>query len=158
MAVLKEYRCAAHGEFEATEAECPHGCSPRFVVQEFRTAPAVRSNGTNIVDTEMQNLSKAYGLSDIKNGVEGESVMMNLRKKPTNRPSWGEVPHAQPGFSRRPADAPENWTPEVPRVSAESLGAAPVPDVQAGFAALKEHGGPKPTFIGGKDPTPMPQI
>lgn len=99
MAILKEYRCAAHGEFEAHTPECPHGCSPRFVKQEIRTPPAFKSNGTRRVDTELDNLAQSYGLSDIANGADGESVMQTLRKKPEFTPSWGQVRHEPPGWS-----------------------------------------------------------
>jgi hypothetical protein len=101
MAVLKEYRCAAHGEFEASKPKCPHGCSTRFVSQEFRTAPAMKSQGTKRVDRELQNLATDYRMSDIRNGPNGESVMETLRKKPQAAPMWGDVQHAAPGFSQR---------------------------------------------------------
>lgn len=101
MAILREYVCAAHGEFESTEPECPHGCSPRFVRQEIRTAPSFKSGGTGRVDSELKNLSKDYGLGDIPSVREGESVMGELRKNPSHAPSWGNVEHAAPGFSQR---------------------------------------------------------
>jgi hypothetical protein len=101
MPILREYVCAAHGEFEAAEPECPHGCSSRFVRQEFRTAPAYRSGGTARIDGELKGLAKDYGMSDIPSVREGESVMGNLRKNPSHAPSWGNVEHAAPGFSER---------------------------------------------------------
>lgn len=101
MAVLKEYRCAAHGEFEATKPKCPHGCSPRFVSQEIRTAPAMKGNSTRNMDAIQQDLATSYRMSDIRNSANGDSVMTTLRKNPQTAPSWGDVQHAKPGFSRR---------------------------------------------------------
>ena len=49
----------------------------------------------------MRNLATDYGLSDIRTGDDGESVMSTLRKNPQFRPSWGQVAHAAPGFSKR---------------------------------------------------------
>lgn len=100
-APLKEYVCAAHGEFEARTPRCPHGCSQRFVRQEFRTAPSARSGGSKAIDREMRALATDYSLPDIKTSNDGLSVMQNLRKNPTFAPSWGNVQHAAPGFSQR---------------------------------------------------------
>lgn len=98
---LKEYSCAAHGEFESRTGKCPHGCSKRFVRQEFRTAPASRSGGSKAIDREMRNLASDYRLPDIRTSNDGLSVMQNLRKNPSFAPSWGNVEHAAPGFSKR---------------------------------------------------------
>jgi hypothetical protein len=101
MSVMKEYVCAAHGAFEARSPKCPRGCSARFVRQEFRTAPAVRSGGTHAIDRELRNLASDYRLPDIRTSDDGQSVMQNLRKNPQFKPSWGNVDHAAPGFSQR---------------------------------------------------------
>lgn len=98
---LKEYVCAAHGDFESRTGKCPHGCSKRFVRQEFRTAPATRTGGGKIVDREMNHLANDYRLTDIRTSDDGLSVMQNLRKNPSFAPSWGNVDHAAPGFSQR---------------------------------------------------------
>jgi hypothetical protein len=109
MAIVKEYRCAAHGEFTATKPKCPRGCSPRFVTQEIRTAPAFRSGSTKVADTELRNLSRTYGLSDIPTVAEGESVMQQLRKKPNFAPTWGQVDHAEAGWSQREGEKPKTF-------------------------------------------------
>jgi hypothetical protein len=101
MGVLKEFRCAAHGAFESDEAECPYGCSDRFVTQEFRTAPRHMSRGTKINDGLMRGLADDYRLPDIKSEDNGQSVMQNLRRNPSHMPTWGKVDHAAPGFSER---------------------------------------------------------
>lgn len=112
MAVLKEFRCAAHGEFEAFEPQCPYGCSARFVTREIRTAPAIRHNGTRNVDNLTQQLANDFKLPDLSS-KDGESVMTNLRKKNWAQmqgqpPSvWADgVPHAAPGWTQRGEKAP----------------------------------------------------
>jgi len=86
MAVLKEFICAAHGEFEEfvngdETPYCPHGCSPRFVNREIRTVVASRSNSTDRMDHLIDGIAKEHRLSDIKVGKDdGQSVMQNLRR------------------------------------------------------------------------------
>lgn len=109
MAIVKEFRCAAHGPFEATKPKCPRGCSARFVTQEIRTAPAFRSGSTRTADTELRNLAGTYGLSDIPSVQEGESVMQQLRKKPNFAPTWGQVDHAEAGWSQRDGEKPKTF-------------------------------------------------
>jgi hypothetical protein len=112
MAVLKEWSCAAHGEFEAYEGVCPYGCSSRFVKREIRTAPAIRHGKTNNTDNLTKQLAADFSLPDISTR-DGDSVMTNLRKKnwaemKGQPPSvWaGGVPHASPGWSQRGETAP----------------------------------------------------
>lgn len=86
MGVLKEFSCAAHGEFEEMVngdeiPPCPHGCTPRFVIREIRTPTNSRSNKTNNTDRLMGDLAQQYKLPDIKvDKHESKSVMENLRK------------------------------------------------------------------------------
>jgi hypothetical protein len=135
VATLREYRCAAHGEFEAFDLECPYGCSERFVTQEIRTAPGLHSDRTKRADGEMQNLARDYGLSDIANGSDGESVMQTLRKRPQFEPSWGRVEHAAPGFSQRG---------DVKTFDPRSMGAQPASVVQDMKSSLRP---PTPRFV-----------
>jgi hypothetical protein len=134
MAIVKEYRCAAHGPFESTRPKCKYGCSPRFVTQEFRTAPAIKSAGTKHLDREIGNLARDYKLTDIRNGEDGESVMQTLRKNPQFAPTWGEVKHAKPGFSQRPGE-------QAPVFSPASMGATPTGALQQMKPLMT---GPKP--------------
>lgn len=107
MAVLKEFVCAGHGEFEGFEPVCPRGCKGRFVRQEIRTPPSIRHVGTRNTDALTQQLANDFGLSNVSS-KDGESVMTNLRKIDWRKhqgqaPSvWaGGVPHAEPGWSQR---------------------------------------------------------
>jgi hypothetical protein len=120
MAVLKEWRCAAHGPFEAVEGICKHCKNGIFVKQEIRTAPAYRRKNMKIIDGIFRETAANFGLTDLKNDVKsGESVLQRMAKTDDlNKPRWGEVPHAAPGFSGQP-------NPDIPKVSAESLGFTP---------------------------------
>jgi hypothetical protein len=136
MAVLREFRCAAHGPFESKYAECPHGCSPRFVTQEFRTAPNTMSRGVKNADRQLDLLAKDYRLTDLKNGKDGESVMTTLRKNPSFTPSWGKVQHAKSGFSQRGEQA-KTFDPTSMGVQREN-----------NFAQVKPLlGAPRPAFV-----------
>lgn len=129
MAVLKEWSCAAHGEFEAFDAVCPFGCSARFVKREIRTAPAIRHTGTRNSDNLTQQLANDFNLTDLST-KDGESVMTNMRKRQWANAqvpsSWAAVPHAADGWSQR-GEAAAKFNPQ-------SVGLAAA-------AAMKEVGG-----------------
>jgi hypothetical protein len=59
------------------------------------------SRGVRNADRQLDFLAKDYGLTDLQNGKDGESVMTTLRKNPSFAPSWGNVQHAKSGFSQR---------------------------------------------------------
>lgn len=108
MAILKEFRCAAHGEFESTEHACPQGCPARFVVQEFRTAPHFHNGRTANIDRTLDGLAESVGLTDMSN--RNGSVMNSQRARqgdgPDFSPKWLDIPHATPGWSRRGETSP----------------------------------------------------
>lgn len=117
MAVLKEYVCAAHGEFDAFEPVCPSGCAGRFVKREIRTAPGLKSIGTKNADAIQQQLATDFRLGDLSN-ANGDSVITNLRKKDWKAlkgqpPSqWvGGVPHAQEGWTQREGEKAPTFDP-----------------------------------------------
>jgi hypothetical protein len=107
MAVLKEFRCKAHGAFEEfvkgdKTPKCPRGCSPRFVTREFRTAPAIRGAATGRLDGLQKDLAHDFGLSDMKSRPDdGKSVMENLRSGTDFSTRWVGLPQAKAGWSQR---------------------------------------------------------
>lgn len=120
MPITKEYRCKAHGPFEAFEPKCPGGkCPKSWIVQEIRTAPAYRRSGKmRFIDDQLKGIARDAGLSDMRTGDPGESVLSKVKKTPADlMPRWGEVPHAAPGFSREGGKAPV--------VSASTFGTQP---------------------------------
>jgi hypothetical protein len=73
MAVLHDYKCLAHGYFEAWEARCPKGCDGEAIVKVFLQAVGTRSDSTRHADTTLKGLASEYGMSDIKSVREGEA-------------------------------------------------------------------------------------
>lgn len=108
MAVLKEFRCAAHGPFESTSARCKAGCPPSFVKQEIRTAPAYRRKNMSFIDSTLRGIADDHGLTDLKNDPKANvSVLQALTKtKDVDKPRWMSIPHAKPGFSQTGDKAP----------------------------------------------------
>ena len=93
MAVIKEFRCKAHGPYEAFGPACPYGCSERMQVREIRTAPGFSTPHTQMTDQVVKDIASENGLTNMSNRG-GNSVMENLKKatKATEfAPSWGKV-------------------------------------------------------------------
>ena len=90
MAVLKDYRCLAHGTFESREAKCPHGCTT-VVATWTGKAPGGRSEKTKASDRALNHLASRYGLTDMSNRG-GESVGSNRKAPGGMTPTWGELP------------------------------------------------------------------
>ena len=65
MAIVKEYQCAAHGDFEATEAECPHGCGYGMVERVFRTPISIQTQGFRNMNSTLENVAKENKMSDM---------------------------------------------------------------------------------------------
>ena len=163
MAIELEWNCAAHGEFTRPAGrggktpKCPKGCSPSFVVQEIRTAPALRSGSTGRVDAHARALAGDFGLSDIPSAREGESVMGLLRAKPTHQPTWGEVQHAEPGFSHDPKAARPTFSTgyqgfQSPATGEKYSPGVPVDAMKPAFVPLESQ-----TKII-RDPRPLPDV
>ena len=72
MAIQKEYVCMAHGDFDATEPKCPHGCAGDLMVQRvFRTAPTIRSASFGNINRTFESLAAEHGLSNMNNSGGG---------------------------------------------------------------------------------------
>jgi hypothetical protein len=85
--VLKEYRCLAHGDFEAYKPQCPHGCD--FVERVFKTPHAIGGQAKNI-DKTLDTLASDFKLTDLRNDMG--SVMNSLRSGKGNlNPHWGSM-------------------------------------------------------------------
>lgn len=124
MAVIKEWKCAGHGSFEGPEGICPYGCPPRFVVQEFLTAPAVHDGVTAYTDKTLRGLAESVGLTDMKNS-DGTSVMSNQRRNTPKgldfSPRWLDIPHASPGWSQRQEQSPVVHAGEIGNMTAGNV-------------------------------------
>lgn len=152
MAVILELRCRGHGIYEHHEKTCPWGCPPEFVTQEFRTPPSIRSGGTRFVDAQLRGLAQDYGLSNIKNDKDGTSVMNSIRKGEDFSPRFVDIPHPDPGWTRRGEKAP-------------AMSPSPYLMGNAGENALDNYnrnlapkigalGPPKPAYVNKPNPEP----
>jgi len=75
MAVIKEFRCFDHGEFEASHAICPHpGCDSRAVFREFRTAPTIGSRMVRQHHEGLKRSSDMYKISNFRTARAGEAA------------------------------------------------------------------------------------
>lgn len=89
MAVVKEWRCLAHGPFDGAEGVCPSGCTT--VVREFRSAPGGRSDKTRATDAALQRLATRFGYTDISNR-KGSVAQSQGKPKMEMKPEWVPMP------------------------------------------------------------------
>lgn len=88
MSVLKEWKCFAHGYFEANvpddmQPKCPRGCDN--VERAFLSPASVRTSGkTRFVDKTMEDLAKRFGMTNMSN-ANGDSVIHNQAKDAQRR-------------------------------------------------------------------------
>jgi len=155
MAITLELRCVAHGPFENHEKKCLWGCPDGFVTQEFRTPPRIKHGKTKFVDQQLQGLANDFGLSDIRNGKDGESVMETLKKgKPGTINVQGQevqvapytvpIEHSAPGWSQRGEKAS--------KVSASSL--IGTPGENHASSIVKTMKPKAPVFVNPPNPEP----
>ena len=100
MSVLNDYKCPAHGYFEAREPVCPHGCTDVQVV--FLQPVAMKSDTTKHNDSTLKKLASDFKMTDIKSTREGEAQPPRhaLQNNPF-APRWGS-PGDFGGFNLRP--------------------------------------------------------
>ena len=80
--IKKEFKCMAHGYFEAMAGDdmplCPRGCD--CVERAFLSPASVRTSGkTRFVDKTMDDLAKRFGMTNMSN-ANGDSVIHNHAK------------------------------------------------------------------------------
>jgi hypothetical protein len=103
MAVLHDYKCMAHGYFEAWEPRCPKGCDGEAIVKVFLQAVGTRSDRTKNADSTLRGLAEDYKMSDIKSVREGEAQPPRSPQQPHNpyAVQWGS-PSQISGYDTRP--------------------------------------------------------
>ncbi len=83
MAVTKEWKCMAHGYFEAATpddmvARCPRGCD--CVERVFLTPQSISTSGrSRMIDKNLDELAKRFGFTNMSN-ANGDSVIHNHAK------------------------------------------------------------------------------
>lgn len=74
MAVLKEWRCAEHGDFESTHPLCPNfGCESVNVERVFLTPVGTRSDSTKRFDAGIRKSAEMMGISNFKSAKAGDT-------------------------------------------------------------------------------------
>ena len=148
MAVMKEWRCAGHGEFESPKPVCPHGCTGRFITREIRSAPGLKGDRTKAADWAIGALAEDYGYSDIQNSPSQTNSVAEWQtktgRKVSANPQWVEVAHAEPGFSRDKNIA-------VPTVNPQQFGMAPESAASTLLAGRRGRGIPTKQVLQPKD-------
>lgn len=97
--VLHDFKCMAHGYFEAWEPRCPKGCDGEAVVKVFLQPVGTRSDSTKHADSTLRGLAQDYGMTDIKSTREGEAQPM--RQKNPYAVQWGD-PKQIAGYNTAP--------------------------------------------------------
>lgn len=77
MAVIREFFCPAHGDFEAFDPVCPHGCTVKSE-RVFLTPPAYHNGKTRFTDRMVEGAMREHGLTNLKSARTGEAM------KPSN--------------------------------------------------------------------------
>ena len=74
MAVMKEWVCMAHGDFDSTDERCPQGCEGAGMIQRvFRTAPPMQSAGYRSINRSFETLAAQHRLTDMRTTRTGEA-------------------------------------------------------------------------------------
>lgn len=74
MAVLKEWRCAIHGDFDSTHPLCPNfGCESEQVERIFKTPVGTRSDATRRFDAGIRKSADMMGISNFKSAKGGDT-------------------------------------------------------------------------------------
>lgn len=99
MAVINDYKCPAHGYFEAREPVCPHGCTDVQVV--FLHPVGTVSDRTKGSDKTIKQLALDFKMNDVKSVKKGEAQPPRLANQQNPfAPRWGN-PGDLGGFNLR---------------------------------------------------------
>jgi hypothetical protein len=91
MAVMKEWCCIEHGEFEGTHPICPgNGCDSRFVTQEFRTPVGITSDYRKRFDAGIRKSADMYKIDDFRSAKAGESSFEGRAPAGAPQVLWGD--------------------------------------------------------------------
>lgn len=87
MAIKKEWRCLAHGDFESTKPVCPFGCNT--VTRVHITPPSISTSGrTQNIDRTLEGLAGQFNMTDISNRNGSVSASRKAPSVPDMRASF----------------------------------------------------------------------
>ena len=95
--MIKEWKCFAHGFFEASEPRCPYGCDTA-IERAFLTAPALASPRTRNIDNTLKMLAMEYGFTDLNNRRGNGSVAEGARVPGPSSGQWVDIPKGNSGI------------------------------------------------------------
>jgi hypothetical protein len=95
----KEFKCFAHGFFEADEPRCPYGCSTA-IERAFLTPPAIGSQATRNIDATLHQLARDYGFSNMTNRRGNGSVAEGAMQPTESQGQWVEIPKGNQGINQ----------------------------------------------------------
>ena len=88
MAVLHDWFCADHGDFEGSHPICPvMGCESEEVVKVFRKAPGIIHGSTRSTDALVREASARCGVTNFRTALPGESS--RVMESNGTRGYWG---------------------------------------------------------------------
>jgi hypothetical protein len=74
VAVIKEFSCIEHGEFESSHPICPNfGCNSKFVERVFLTAPGIGTAGRKRFDAGIRQSAEMMRISNFRSARGGET-------------------------------------------------------------------------------------
>lgn len=105
MAVLKDYCCPKHGEFEGWEPQCPMKNCEADVYVLFKKAPGLKSDRTKNTDKTVNQLAMDFQMTDIKSTREGDNQAGFFTRNNKTSPAELAKQEAEAQRNPRPGDA-----------------------------------------------------
>jgi len=99
MAVLHDYVCFAHGEFESRTGKCPHGCGEGMTKVLFKKSPGISTSGkTQFIDKKMNDLARQFGDTAMNDKYDSSRIDMtktdDIMKKRLRGETYGYASEA----------------------------------------------------------------
>jgi hypothetical protein len=94
MAVLHDYVCKVHGQFEAMYPECPSGCGDGLVEKVFLKPVGMVSTFTKNADTALRGQVEQFGMTDVNAPVPANRTMSmdDLKRTHAGTNRMGDLP------------------------------------------------------------------
>lgn len=100
MAVMKEWRCAQHGDFPGTHPICPTlGCRSQKVERVFLTPPRIGNANHRRFDQGMRDSADRMGIGNFKDARPGESSFAGRGAELGTEVLWGNDVKKHMGMS-----------------------------------------------------------
>jgi hypothetical protein len=91
MAIMREWLCLEHGEFDGTHPICPgNGCDSAHVSQEFRTPVGIGRNSTKQFDQGLRRTAETYRIDNFKSAKAGETSFAGRAEPGSPQVLWGD--------------------------------------------------------------------